>query len=90
MLFTGLPNRGIDVAAKLGISCSSQTVRHNIKAAALIQESLVMTVKEFRDEHAGGTATPQQLQELLAKLSSQPYLFMGMNKMPTKMVYNSE
>ena len=67
--------------------CSSDTVRRIIKKAGMNSDIMIKSIIEFQKE---GKKTAADLNSFLEKLRNQPYMFIGVNKVPHKLIYNSK
>lgn len=90
MLFSGLPNKAIDVMSSMGITCSSKTARELIKVAGLDCDRMVRRVLHHQDEMASKKVSKQDLTRLIQEMSTDPYLYFGQNAMPHKFVLNGK
>ena len=69
----------------MGVCCNSRTVRDIIKKAGLNTDSMIKSIIEFQKE---GKKTPEELDAFLETLKNHPYIFIGANRIPHKLIYN--
>ncbi|KAL5252834.1 hypothetical protein ACHWQZ_G015565 [Mnemiopsis leidyi] len=85
LIAAGLPNSAVNMLGKMGVCCSSDTVRNIIKKAGMNTDSIIRSIVSFQKS---GKKTVDDLNSLLENLKTQPYIYIGVNKVPHKLIYN--
>ena len=81
---TGLPNSTLNIVGPMGITCGCKTGRAIIKSAGINSNSLILKVVAFGEAEHG----TKEILDFLDELSQEPYLYIGRNKMPHRIIYN--
>ena len=76
----------------MGITCSSKTARELIKVAGIECDRLVLRILEFQEKLMSKRriVTREDMDSLMEQLSRDPYLYIGQNSVPHKLVLNGK
>ena len=88
-IFPGLPNSAVDIIGRMGFTCCSRTARDIIKMAGVDSDGMITKIVQFGKTAAEQRPTQLQLKEFLEELSREPYIYIGRNRIPHKLIYNS-